>query len=112
MPSTDIGSVPLWLSFSFFLFLLLLVHKVWRRFHEYWLSREALVHVLRYEDLLTHPEESLRDLMAFVDVSPFLRCLCVRLLCLLFAVILLHTVCTYMLDYEYVLGALRVVSTT
>lgn len=46
--------------------------QVWERFHRYWLSSGVSVHAVRYEDLLTCPEECLRDLIAFIYVRHLL----------------------------------------
>ncbi|CAN0041402.1 unnamed protein product [Pylaiella littoralis] len=40
--------------------------KVWERFHLHWLSITVPVHVVRYEDLLSTPERTLTDLVAFI----------------------------------------------
>ncbi|CAN0399615.1 unnamed protein product, partial [Hapterophycus canaliculatus] len=39
--------------------------KVWERFHLHWLSRPVPLHVVRYEDLLSRPDRTLTDLVAF-----------------------------------------------
>eukprot|EP00752_Nemacystus_decipiens_P006317 g5696.t1 len=41
--------------------------KVWERFHVFWLSTGVPMHVVRYEDLLSRPEETLASIVAFVD---------------------------------------------
>lgn len=42
--------------------------QVWERFHVFWLSRGVPVHVVRYEDLLSRPEEMLSGIVAFLHV--------------------------------------------
>lgn len=42
---------------------------MWERFHVFWLSTAVPVHVVRYEDLLSKPEEVLAKIVAFMDVS-------------------------------------------
>lgn len=44
--------------------------QVWERFHLHWLSRRVPLHVVRYEDLLSSPQETLSDLVAFIYVRP------------------------------------------
>jgi len=42
--------------------------KTWRDFHEYWVKppQKVPLHVVRYEDLLSHPEETLVELLKFL----------------------------------------------
>jgi hypothetical protein len=39
---------------------------IWKEFHEYWLSAEIPVHIVRYEDLRLDPEPVLKKLLEFI----------------------------------------------
>ncbi|CAM9493516.1 unnamed protein product [Ascophyllum nodosum] len=40
--------------------------SVWERFYSYWLTSGVPVHVIRFEDLVSRPEDCLRDAVAFI----------------------------------------------
>lgn len=39
---------------------------VWKDFHDFWLKARVPVHIVRYEDIIEKPEQTLTDLMKFV----------------------------------------------
>ena len=39
---------------------------VWKDFHDFWLKARIPVHIVRYEDIIQKPEETLTDLMKFI----------------------------------------------
>ena len=39
---------------------------VWKDFHDFWLKAKIPVHLIRYEDILQRPVESMTDLMKFI----------------------------------------------
>ena len=40
---------------------------VWKDFHDFWLkSKKAVIHLIRYEDIVSHPLAALSDLMKFI----------------------------------------------
>ena len=39
---------------------------VWKDFHDFWLKAKIPVHLIRYEDILPRPVESMTDLMKFI----------------------------------------------
>jgi hypothetical protein len=40
--------------------------QVWKRFHNYWLSQRIPVLLIRYEDLIRHPDQVLKKVVQFV----------------------------------------------
>lgn len=39
---------------------------VWKDFHDFWLNAKIPVHIVRYEDIVTNPEPTLRELLKFI----------------------------------------------
>jgi hypothetical protein len=39
---------------------------VWKDFHEFWLNAKIPVHIVRYEDIVTAPEPTLKSLLEFI----------------------------------------------
>ena len=51
---------------------------VWRDFHEFWLNAKIPRYIVRYEDLVTNPEPTLRGLLAFIMNVPTIEGLLVE----------------------------------
>ena len=43
---------------------------VWKDFHDFWLNSKIPVHVIRYEDILTNPKNTMMQLMKFIINEP------------------------------------------
>lgn len=39
---------------------------MWKDFHEFWLKSRVPVHLIRFEDILNEPKETMMDLFKFV----------------------------------------------
>ena len=39
---------------------------VWKDFHEFWMNAKIPVHIVRYEDVVTKPEPTLKSLLEFI----------------------------------------------
>ena len=43
---------------------------VWKDFHDFWLNAKIPVHLIRYEDILGRPKETMMKLMRFILNEP------------------------------------------
>ena len=39
---------------------------MWKDFHEFWMNAKIPVHIVRYEDVVTKPEPTLKSLLEFI----------------------------------------------
>jgi len=39
---------------------------VWKDFHEFWLNAKIPVHIIRFEDILHNPKDTMMSLMRFI----------------------------------------------
>lgn len=39
---------------------------MWKDFHDFWLNAKIPVHIIRYEDIVSSPEPTLKGLLEFI----------------------------------------------